>query len=92
MDKLPKKIKSIRVCDYIMNYYELPSDVHYVINEGKNNETHICIPTYTFGNNREISNEIIDENDNFVNGFKLVKTANGKTATCTVTVTAAPAE
>lgn len=78
MDKLQKNINSIiRSCSIFIN--KGVRHIHYEINEEEETRTniHVELPEYK---RPKKSDEIVDSNDNFVNGFKVVKTANGEYA------------
>ena len=78
MDKLPKKINSIARKSSIV----LSDGIRYIwyeINENEQDRTEIPVQLPEYSRPKK-SNEIVDSNDSFVNGFAVVKTANGEYA------------
>lgn len=76
MDKLPKNINSIiHSCAILID-----KDVRHIcyeINEKEENSANIRVQLPKYSRPKK-SDEIVDSNENFVNGFKVVKTANGE--------------
>ena len=74
MSELPKEIKSIKgsVYSFVDNKTERYA---YILNEGTDKEVrvNVLLPYYS---RPDISFDIIDDSRDFVNGFKLVQTAN----------------
>lgn len=78
MEKLSSKINSISCGTPVFLNNDFRR-IHYTINEKEKQPIRITIklPYYT---RPEISNEIISSNSEFINGFKVVQTANGEYA------------
>ena len=79
MRKLPSKINSISCYKSDLPYDFQTRPITYIINDGEEELEIISIklpPTAR----PEVSNEIVSLNDKFVNGFKIVETANGEYA------------
>lgn len=74
MIKIPEVVNSLKVNEFYNNNYMW----HYDINYGE--DTHTFINTKFSDNEKCIkrSNQIVDCNENFVNGFKIVQFANGE--------------
>ena len=78
MEKLPKNINSIiRSCAILID--KGCRHICYEINRNEKNSTFIRVQLPNYERPKK-SDEIVDSNDNFVNGFKVVKTANGEYA------------
>ena len=74
MKKLPKEIKSIKGSVY--SFVDKGTERYaYILNEGTDKEVrvNVLLPYYS---RPDISFDIIDDSRDFVNGFKLVQTAN----------------
>ena len=74
MIELPKEIKSIKGSVY--SFVDKGTERYaYILNEGTDKEVHLTVllPYYS---RPDISFDIIDDSREFVNGFKLVQTAN----------------
>lgn len=82
MGKLPKEIISIRREDMISGgFNESLFEYPYIINEGTETETRIVsISNLWLTKVNRTSNEIIDDSNDFVNGFKIVELSNGQFA------------
>ena len=78
MDKLPKNINSIIRSSAIFIKKEV-RHICYEINEKEESSANIRVQLPKYHRPKK-SDEIIDSNENFVNGFKVVKTANGEYA------------
>lgn len=79
MKKIPETINSVkRKCSIFIDSND-KRNIGYTINEGEDTETiiHVELPRYY---RPRKSSKIVDENSNFVNGFKVVKTSNGEYA------------
>ncbi len=78
MEKLPEKINSIIRSSAILVTKGV-RHIYYEINEKEETRTgiHVELPEYW---RPKKSDEIVDDSNNFVNGFKVVKTANGEYA------------
>lgn len=78
MDKIPTKVHNInRISSIVIDNHE--RNIHYIINEDYVNETTISVklPEYK---RPKLSEIIIDDSNEFVNGFKVVQTENGEYA------------
>lgn len=80
MGKLPVKVNSIIACNSIIPLYtEGKRNIYYIINRDEETRTNIHVQLPEF-HRPEKSDEIIDDSNNFVNGFKVVQTSNGEYA------------
>ena len=78
MDRLPKNFNSIiRSCAILVD--KGVRHICYEINEKEENSANFRVQLPEYQRPKK-SDEIVDSNDNFVNGFKVVKTANGEYA------------
>ena len=79
MEKIPEKINSVKRRASIFIDLSGKRNIGYTINEGEDTETtiHVELPKY---HRPRKSSKIVDENSNFVNGFKVVETSNGEYA------------
>lgn len=73
MKKLPEKINSI-IGKHSVHYFEV-----YTINVDEDTQTDICIDLLKY-DRLEKSDIIVDDSNEFVNGFKVVQTKNGEYA------------
>lgn len=77
MKKFPK-INSIS-CSSAIVIERFKRNIHYEINRDEKDS--ICIPVVLpYSGRPEISTEIVDENNSFINGYKVVQTSNGEYA------------
>lgn len=79
MSKMPKEVHNIIRSSTILIDLNRVRNIHYVINENYVNQTTISVklPEYK---RPKISEKIIDDSNEFVNGFKVVQTENGEFA------------
>ena len=77
MKNLSSKINSISCGSNIFITNDFKREIYYTINEEETQPIKITI-RLPYSNRPETSNEIIDSDSEFVNGFKVVKTANGE--------------
>ena len=79
MEKLPEIINSVIRDGSIFIDLRHVRNICYTINRDEDTETSIHVELPEFYRPKK-SNEIVDESSSFVNGFKVVKTANGEYA------------
>ncbi len=81
MGKIPKKINSIAQYYICGNKYEFEytKDIHYVINENEETETKVLVQLPNYVRPKK-SNKISEDSNDFINGFKVVRTSNGEYA------------
>ncbi len=75
MENLSSKINSISCGSYVFETQDFKREVYYTINEDEENSVHLTI-RLPYSTRPESSNEIIESSGSFINGFKVVQTAN----------------